>query len=408
MLYRKNMKMYFIFICFISIFHQSSAFEAQASNDDITLLNRSDNIPKESVEDVSDTYLEGYIQALLDMHYYEFKVFVIVKNKHVSLYNLPKNELLSKSIIAFVKEIPGVKEVKIPIKSTNVKQSNVLNTQIKGIWFPQSTELYQPMVADPRQLNYSIGYRSSDKVIGNDTVAISFGDDFPIFRWLNVLPWQGDLQIGLEGGIWSVFNVNVKGYNPQGGAELVNTDYYIGIPISYAVNKWSFKFRIYHISSHLGDEFLVNHPEYVYNAPNPNSKIKRRNPSYEAIDFFSSIQISDAIRIYVGPGFILNSDKSFPMQHYYVEYGGEVRFWGTRMHYHKLHGNFFLAAHFRNYQYLNWDLGGTGLLGYEWSKLQGIGRKIRMFFEYHNGFSLEGQFMNEKTSYYSLKVSYGF
>lgn len=364
-------------------------------------LTRSDNIPEESLNGASDPYFEGYIQALVDMHFYEYKVVVLVKDHTVWLANMPKNALLAKSIVSFIRDVPGVKEVKelngLPPKDIVEREKYVNRPQVRGIWFPQSTQLYQTMIANPRSVIYGIGYRGGDKVIGKNVIYVSMGDDFPIFRWLDVLPWHGDLQIGIEAGIWSVFDVDVKKPNINGGTALVNTDFYVGIPISYAINKWSFRFRVYHISSHLGDEFLVNHPGF-----------HRVNPSFEAIDFFTSFQATDAIRVYVGPGIILQSDSGYTMKRGYVEYGGEARFFGKKIHYHKLYGNFIAGVYFRNWQVTHWNIDGTYVLGYEWSKIQGIGRSIRIMASYHHGYSLEGQFSKQRTSYGTIGFAYGF
>jgi hypothetical protein len=370
----------------------------------IANLTRSDNIPEESVAGVTDNYFEGYLQALVDMHYYEYRVIVIVKDHNVWLANLTKNKVLAKSIIAFLKDVPGVKDVKVldgvPPKEIARREEYVARPHLNGIWFPQQTELFQPLIASPRQVIYSIGYRGGDKVVGRTAVAVSMGDDFPLFRWLDVLG-GGDMQLGIEAGIWSVFNMKVKGDNRNGGTELFNTDYYVGIPLTYMKNQWSYRLRVYHISSHLGDEFMVNHPDYA-------TVPLRVNPSFESLDFFFSYQASDIFRLYAGGGIILHSDDSFPMDRFYVEYGAEARFWGTRIYYHKLYGNFFAGAHLRNWQVLHWDYDGTYVFGYEWSKLQGVGRKIRIFGEYHHGFSLEGQFFKKRTTYGSIKVAYGF
>ena len=43
------------------------------------ILTRADSLPVENFEDATDPYLEGYIQALVDMHYFEYRVVVIVK-----------------------------------------------------------------------------------------------------------------------------------------------------------------------------------------------------------------------------------------------------------------------------------------------------------------------------------------
>jgi len=362
------------------------------------ILTRSDSVP-DGVEKAPDAYFEGYIQALIDMHYAEYRVVVIAKNKKIWLANLPKNELLAKSIVQFVKDVPGVKEVHVldgvPPENEELRVKYVERPQISGIWFPQMTELFQPLIGSPRVISYTIGYRSGDEVCGNKCVDVSLGDDFPIYRWLDVLG-HGDLQIGIEAGIWSVFNMDPHP-DLAGGTELVNTDFYGGIPITYARNKWSFRLRGYHMSSHLGDEFMVNHPGF-----------QRLNPSMEAIDFFVSYQAREAIRLYVGPGAIVHSDPSFPWKPMYIEYGTEVRFLGTKFVKQRLYGTLYLTLHFRNMQELDWNFDGTYRGGYEFSKLQGIGRKFRFYVEYHHGYSYEGQFSKLRDHYMQYNLSYGF
>lgn len=362
------------------------------------VLSRSDSVPTE-VQNETDPYFEGYIQALVDMHFSEYRVVVIVKCREVWLANLPKNALVANSIISFVKDVPGVKEVHVldgvPPEDKEVHEKFAKRPQMGGIWFPQMTELFQPLIADPRNVTYAIGYRSGDRVCGNKCVDISLGDDFAIYRWLNVLG-HGDIQAGIEAGIWSVFNLDPHP-NIGGGTELVNTDFYVGIPVSYARDKWSFRFRVFHISSHLGDEYMVNHPNVV-----------RVNPSNEAIDFAASYQITDALRVYAFPGVIVHSDPTFRWQPMYIQYGTEVRFLGTKFYYQKLYGTLFIAMHWRNFQQLNWNFDGTYVGGYEFSKLQGIGRKLRFYIEYHHGYSLEGQFSKERTHYMEYNFNYGF
>lgn len=371
-----------------------------ASNQEVSVvLTRTDNLPAESMHSATDPYFEGYIQALVDVNYYEYRVVVLVKNHKVWLANLPKNKLLSNSIVSFVKDIPEVKEVIIldgvPPEDVELREKYVRRPQITGIWFPQTTELFQPLIADPRQVNYTIGYRAADHVMGTKAVNIALGDDFPIYRWLNV--WNGDMQIGIEAGIWSVFDMDPSP-TTAGPTELVNTDFYVGIPITYAKNQWSFRFRGYHISSHLGDEYMVNHPNVV-----------RVNPSMEAIDLYTSYQAAEGIRLYVGPGVIVHSDETYPEKPpLYIQYGTEARFWGCKFYKQKLFGTCFFAMHIRNMQWLHWNFDGTYRLGYEFSKLAGVGRKFRFYTGFHQGYSLEGQFQKDKTHYFEFNLAYGF
>jgi len=360
---------------------------------------RSDSIPREHVESEEDAYLEGYIQALVNANYYEFDVLVYVENGDVYLYNLPKNALIKNSIISFVSDIPDVKSVtpvnKFPDEKLAKLEKREVQPQIKGVWFPQQTVLYPPMIANPRATIYSAAYHIGDNVIGKKSIAVSLGDNFPIFRWRNVLPWQGDMQIDIQAGIWSVFKMGVD-FNGE-ISELVNTDYLVGFPLSYAFDKWAFRLRVYHVSSHLGDEYLVHNPG-----------VERLNPSMEAVDLFTSYQVNSALRVYGGFGWVFHSDKTYPIKPpLYLEWGGEVRLLGRKFFYHRLYGTAFLSVYLRNWQVNDWNLDGTYMAGYEISKLQGVGRKMRIFVNYHRGYS-EGQFFKDRTSWTGFGFSWGF
>lgn len=366
------------------------------------LLSNVESLTDEHFSSATDAYLEGYIQGLVDVHYYEFKVVVLVKDHEVTLYNLPDNALISGSIMMFVQGLPEVKSVKegdkVESKSdkkTETREQSMVKG-IKGVWFPQSTVLFQPLIADPRETLYSAGFRYDDRVMGKYVIAVSLGDYFPIFRWRNVFSWKGDLQIDIQAGVWSIFKMGAYNNPNHEISELVTTDYLVGIPLSYAVDKWSYRLRVYHISSHLGDEFLVNHPGYP-----------RKNPSMEALDFITSYQAKKGIRVYFGPGWVFHSDDTYYLNPLYIEYGGEFRAFGTTHYSHRIYSTPYLAIFVRNWQACHWQFDVTAQLGYEWSKLQGVGRKARIYLEYHNGYS-EGQFFKERTDYFGIYFSYGF
>ncbi|MEM7176008.1 MAG: DUF1207 domain-containing protein [Chlamydiota bacterium] len=389
-------------ISWLAIFCLVGALTADEIREELvadSVPSRSDSIPKEHLADEEDAYLEGYIQSLVNANYYEFDVLVYVENGDVYLYHLPKNTLIRNSIINFVRDLPEVKSVtqidKLPEERLEKLEKREVKPQVKGIWFPQSTVLYPPMIANPRATIYSAAYRIGDNVMGTKSIGVSFGDNFPIFRWRNVFWGTGDLQIDIQAGVWSVFKMGIH-YNDE-ISELINTDYLVGIPLSYAFDKWAFRLRVYHVSSHLGDEFLVHNPGIV-----------RVNPSMEAIDFFVSYQVNSSIRLYIGPGWVFHSDRTFPIKPpLYLEYGGEWRFLGHRSLYHRLYGTMFIAIYLRHWQVNHWRIDGTYMGGYELSKLQGVGRKMRLFVSYHHGYS-EGQFFKDRTSYTSFGLSWGF
>lgn len=361
-------------------------------------LTKKDHLPEDALAQESSCYLEGYIQALIDANYYENYVIVSVDEKHVVyLYNLPSDERIKNSIISFVEDLPGIKKVvakKIDKKTAKKITADRHNFNLFGVWFPETTVLFQPLIANPRDPVYSIAYRWGDRIIAKSQIAISLGDIFPIYRFFDV--FGGDLQIDIGACMWANFNMAPSVQTNDEWAELVTTDYILSIPISYAIGIHSFRLRVYHISSHLGDEFMVNNPG-----------VERLNPSFEAIDFFWSIQFKDALRIYFGPGFVINDDTSFDMGTFYFEYGLEFRPFSHKYKHPRLYGNPFFALDCQNWQVNGYNPSLTLQLGYEWRKLERAGRSVRIFGEYHNGYS-EGQFFDRTTEYWAIRGAWGF
>jgi hypothetical protein len=370
----------------------------QAAKDQIL---RRDQIPVASFADVSDSYLEGYVQALVDMHYYELQVIVIVHDHKVYLGNLPDNALIANSIVAFIQDVPGVTAVEIQAPPTDQEIVEKLQQRdfpkVDGIWFPQMTVLFPPLLANPREPMYYVAYRGGDKVVGRKAIAVALGDEFPIFRWRDILQWGGDLQIGISAGVWALFNFQHINHRNGEACELFNTDYMLGIPLSYAVDRWAFRLMPYHISGHLGDEYLCNRKQTV-----------RCNPSMEALEWVAQYQLNRLLRVFGGPGAVLHSDKGFTIKPFYLVYGFELRAWGTKIPYHRLYGTPFLAVFLNHWQERHWKIDASIKTGYEISKLQGIGRKMRLFAAYHDGYSWEGQFFNCRTQYGEFGLSWGF
>ncbi len=369
---------------------------------------RCEQIPVHHVEDMSDEYLTGYVQALVDMHYYEFQVQTVVVGGTVYVFNLPNNELFRYSILRFIQDIPcicyveaicGCKEDFLcALAECDPDAANRLAQCISTppccyqvIWLPQNTVLFQPLIADPRQVINSAAFRLNDNVIGKHVGAVSFGGDFIIVRLKDVLWWRGDMDLGVQAGIFSVFDLD------HVEACMVNTDFFVAAMATYAFDRWSFRARWWHLSCHLGDEFLICNPDY-----------DRRNLSDEGIDLFASYQMGHAVRIYGGIGYIYSRDKEFPEDPLYFEAGTEIRVFGIGNRCTRLYTQPFLAMHFRSWEEHDFDIDQTYALGVEWSPLLGVGRKLRIFLEYHNGYSKEGQFVRERSDYLAAKLEYGF
>jgi len=337
--------------------------------------------------------IEHYVQGLVDAKYMSHHITVKVRNGQILLSNLPQDTIRANKIILFVKKfsaLPTVNENElIAVADPLPKDMLITKETPTGIWLPQSTVLFPTQVANPRQISFSVGPRFNDICGGNYGTAFTFGDQCPIYRWANFKQSHGDLQLELEAGAFAVFSHDTKDFPMQ------NADYYAGIPLTYAKGPWAFRIRGYHISSHLGDEYIQH-----------NGCKDRKNRSFEAIDFFTAYKKDDTFVFYGGPGIVVHSDPQMRIEPFYLEYGMEAR--GEKTYFTQLYARPFAAIHVRNDQEHRMRFDATVAAGYEWGKIQGLGRKIRCFVEYHDGFSPDGQFTKKRTNYFGIRLSYGF
>ncbi len=260
-------------------------------------------------------------------------------------------------------------------------------------WLPEQPILFRPFMADPRQITSSLAWRFDDQVLVKNVIPVSYGDYIPIIRFYNIWPWCGQLQFEGVGAVWAVFDPL------HFSSPLIDADYYIGGQLAYAIPDWQFRLRVYHISTHLGDEFLLDHPGF-----------HRLNPSAEYIDFFISNDFTDEIRLYGGLGFIMHQDDSFLSKRFYAELGTEIRPYGLGFYSpcDHLYGVPVFGIHLRHKGDFKRHVDMTYALGYEFGKTVGLEHRMRFQIEYHDGYALDGQFAHETTNFFQVMVTYGY
>lgn len=267
------------------------------------------------------------------------------------------------------------------------------NHGLWGIFLPEGPPLFRPLMADPRELTYSVGWRFNDKVLERNVIDVSFYDRLPVFRWVDIWRKGGDLQLEIEGALWAVFDPL------HDSSPLMDADYYVGFPLTYAFDNWAIRLRGYHISTHIGDEYLIDHPHF-----------KRKNPSIEAFDLYVSNQFTQDIRLYGGLGYVACQDDSFRVGKLYLVAGLELRLfeWGYYDYCNRLYGVPIFGMHFYYQEHFKNHINNTYVLGYEWGKFSGLRHRFRIYLEYHDGYSLDGQFCKFATHYVSIRASYGY
>ena len=192
----------------------------------------------------------------------------------------------------------------------------------EGILLPDA-DLFRPILADQREPRFYADYRrvhfrfsNADALAegrGQDISAamVAFGGEFGIWGLRQRRGCDG-LQVGLFGVVFSQFNLSATSF------DLLNSDYLVGPMLTYRTGPWSARFRFYHQSSHLGDEFLLN-----YGIAN---NVKRQNLSIEVLDLLVSFEDS-WWRVFAGGGVILISDQASDLKSTpgFVLWGGELR-----------------------------------------------------------------------------------
>ncbi|HLG18736.1 MAG TPA: DUF1207 domain-containing protein [Bdellovibrionota bacterium] len=154
--------------------------------------------------------------------------------------------------------------------------------------FPRG-HLFLPLLADPKQPQFRLSTWWVDTSAPLDVGGFAvFGETFGLMRLQNE-PSNSAFQIEVAGGVFAQFDL------ASPSSDLINADYTGGLPITYRKENFSARFRVYHQSSHLGDEFLINQ--------NP----ARINLSYEAIEILGAYDVG-GFRFYGGGEYFVRTD----------------------------------------------------------------------------------------------------
>ncbi|HKJ72081.1 MAG TPA: DUF1207 domain-containing protein [Gammaproteobacteria bacterium] len=151
--------------------------------------------------------------------------------------------------------------------------------------------VFEPLLADPKRPRFLVsvlGARVGD--LHTTVAAVAYGGRYGLVRWPGKHPGDG-WQLNLSGAVFAQFDLKAP------SMDLVNADYTLGLPLTYRHGRSSLRLRIYHQSSHLGDEYLLrNHPERV-------------NLSYESLEAIFARDIG-SVRAYAGGEYFFHREPS--------------------------------------------------------------------------------------------------
>ena len=181
--------------------------------------------------------------------------------------------------------------VDAPRCGTGVHESEAIGV----VGFPQD-QIFCPIIADPKEPRSFASllrgtFPSVEKPSGKGTTiaSVGLGDSFGLVRWGGPTAGEG-VQLDVVGSIFAQFDLD------SASNDLINADYIIGLPLTIRRSGFSVRARIYHQSSHLGDEYLLRSAE-----------IQRENLSFESVELLASQEIGP-LRVYGGGERIIRRD----------------------------------------------------------------------------------------------------
>ncbi|MGZ3632940.1 MAG: DUF1207 domain-containing protein [Parachlamydiaceae bacterium] len=340
----------------------------------------------------SAEFMRGYLSSKIEDRYSNDQIELDVIDQEIVIYNWPA-EINSTDMKIFLEECCPNFRVRFgnptPFSKEECPDTYVFacpRLAIEEQLLPELNPFFPTMLAQPHIFGYSIGYRSYDKIF-KSSIPVSIGDQFSLFQIKNLL--HGRLYFGIEACVWARFDARTKSLS------LINADYFISLPFTYFNDRFSMRLRIFHQSSHLGDEFLLENPQ-----------ILRVNPSMEVVDLSLAYEPIDKLQVFLGYSRVLRSDDSFKVKPNNIYYGFNYFFDFATIQMFNVEAFPYLAAYFTNEENTNWGLNSSVAIGYQWDK--SYGRKLRLYLMGHVGYSAEGQFAKKKSKYISLNLLYGY
>jgi len=213
--------------------------------------------------------------------------------------------------------------------------------------------------------------------------------------------WMWDITLGGRVGILR-YGTDDDGVRPQGfqldleGAamprldleherDVISADFRAGVPLTFGIGAYQTKFGYYHLSSHLGDEFMLRFPS-----------VERINYSRDVLIWGHSLYLCDDLRVYAEAGWAFYYDggtKPWEFQ-FGIDYSPVAATGSFR-------GAPFAAINWQIQQELNYSGRLVTQAGWQWRS--DSGQVLRTGVQYFTGNSEQFEFYRD----YEEKVGWG-
>ncbi|KPJ99341.1 MAG: hypothetical protein AMK71_09920 [Nitrospira bacterium SG8_35_4] len=228
--------------------------------------------------------------------------------------------------------------------------------------------LFEPLMADPRWPRFGISYHFfTDNGNLNNLLASAIGGTIPVYE--DNHPFAGKWQIAIQAAAFALNDLDTTSW------DLLNSDYRFGLAFLNQKGPVSGIFRIYHFSTHAGDEFILN------------SGAGREELSYEAVDTIFSYNPREWLRVYGGGAYRFSRNPK-DLDPWSFQYGLELK--SSRKYLKILRP--VAGANFYNREDNDWHSEISLRMGAEIVSQETLPYKVQFLLGYFNGPSPYGQF----------------
>jgi len=333
----------------------------------------------------SDEYIRGYAAAILQRDFQITADSLEVQYGVIYIQGLEASDVIDDRIKTALSAIDGVRRVVVTREGEVLAQTEMPEITPKVNVFLPRDLLFSSLLADPRWPHFSVSYQHH---IDNDRLenigSANFGETFSIYRFGG--PWGSLMEVGLHAGVFTIFDLAAESH------DLVNADYYVAIPLSLKKNNFSAMARIFHQSSHLGDEFLLS-----------DRSQQRINLSYEGFDTLLSYHLPLGFRVYGGAGYLFGRDPS-DLKPWIAQSGLEFKshtaWWKGAL-------RPIAAVDLQSREETDWRADVSLRAGVQFENPDFLSRKLKLMFEYYKGRSPNGQlYIRDVEEYFGIGLHF--
>ena len=318
----------------------------------------------------NDEFIRGYATAILQHEFQITATTLSVDAGVIRIQGLAASDEVRDRMKTSLASIEGVSEVVIVDAGSSIPTAapSAITTGV-NVFLPRDL-LFKPLLADPRWPHFSASYQhylDNDQLDGVGSA--TFGETFSFYRFGG--PGNSQMEVGLQAGVFSIFDLDAE------SNDLVNADYFVALPLTLKKNNFSAMARVFHQSSHLGDEYLLS-----------GQSQERVNLSYEGVDALLSQALPFGFRIYGGGGYLFDRDPSDlepGIAQAGLEFKSPAAWWGGSL-------RPVAGADFQFHEENDWDANLSLRAGVQLENPDFLSRKLQILLEYYNGSSPNGQF----------------